>query len=294
MITSDMDQEEALAQLKRHGDAFLESVGFTLEEEEEDHSASEEECLEEEYEHSDDDQDLLEASKKTQSSKPSPSVSVVTFHEGPKSTSAAPGMSKREYKAFMSSKVAKLSMDPTSTKKRGREEDKEEEEEERENKILDRELNALLSSKGSALQGLLKSGRTADIVEYCAEESLSGRSRRKAMDEKLTKLGMKNEGKKKNIPLKMHLGMQKASVERGKKTLQEARESGMLTKALARQVEQSMGMGESKAKPSYRRDRGLSMGVGKYKDGALHISNREIKRIESQGNRGGRKKKRRT
>ncbi|RUP49962.1 hypothetical protein BC936DRAFT_140854 [Jimgerdemannia flammicorona] len=182
------------------------------------------------------------------------------------------GNSKVEYKAFMSSKVSKLEPPPPPPPKSVKEM-----EEEEKNLQNDRELQELL--------------KTSKLLEEYQVEEMSGKERRKFTEQKLVALGVKaSKGLK--VPTIISLGMQQKRKEREAKELEEAKHLGLYHHT----QKHLYPTGSASAKPDggkFRRDRGLGMGIGKFKEGVLTLSKQDIARVEgtvpSRGGRGGRR-----
>lgn len=97
------------------------------------------------------------------------------------------------------------------------------------------------------------------------------------------------------MPSKMRQGIREAAGERAAKEVERKQELGLLNskysrKLMGRQVADATMTGKKAA--SRDRDRGLSIGVGKYKNGTLHLSKDEVRRsLGESGGRGPAKKK---
>ncbi|KAI9208609.1 uncharacterized protein BJ171DRAFT_489512 [Polychytrium aggregatum] len=198
-------------------------------------------------------------------SKPSRSVvsapQVVVFDDR-QATRTEPIANKRDWRTFMSSDIKKMMEEPSKKKKLSEAEQKQDEEDDQN----DRELMDLL--KASKL-----------IEQYTASE-LTGKDRRAYQQNKMIELGAKVKQQK--MPQKMKTGLEKGRQIRQQKALQEAKDTGMYDSSLRRQI---MGLGAPSPKEKKRKtaDRGITNGVGRYKDGALVLSKKEIANIDSIG-----------
>ncbi|KAI8580733.1 hypothetical protein K450DRAFT_235699 [Umbelopsis ramanniana AG] len=180
---------------------------------------------------------------------------VVVFAEAVKKTIT--GSSKADYRAFMSSKVAKMEAPPPPPPKSVKEM-----EEEEENLAHDRELKELLA--------------TSKLLEEYEMEEMSGKERRKFNMNKLESLGVK-KSKPEQRPIAMRLGMEKKQKERDEKKLQHAKNIGMYDKSM-----KHLYAAASKPKERKRRDRGIDSGIGKMQGSTLTLSKTEIKRVNRQ------------
>ncbi|OZJ04761.1 hypothetical protein BZG36_01833 [Bifiguratus adelaidae] len=170
--------------------------------------------------------------------------------------------SKYDYKAFMariSSKVGKMDMEPPPPPTA------EEIEEEEENKRHDKELQDLLN--------------TTKLLENYEVEMMSGQERRRHHKKKLTELGAK-AGKGVKVPTAISLGMKTKERERAAAALEEAKNLGNYHRSIKHQFAVP---GKEKDSKAYRRDRGIGMGIGKFKGGMLTLSKADIARVERQG-----------
>ncbi len=80
-----------------------------------------------------------------------------------------------------------------------------------------------------------------------------------------------------SAPTKMQYGLLKAQKEREKKDVEKQKELGIYDPRL-RKGEARRGGGKDESK----RERGIGMGVGKFKNGALHISKKDVARVNSK------------
>ena len=120
-----------------------------------------------------------------------------------------------------------------------------------------------------ALQRLLRESNL--LVEYAARED-PGRLRHLTLESRISHLGGKEESKP-NIPLRIRKGIETAKKRREEKKEREASEAGILIPV------------KRKPKPQKTRERGLktASGVGKFENGMLKVSERDIRRINATG-----------
>jgi Domain of unknown function (DUF4602) len=120
-----------------------------------------------------------------------------------------------------------------------------------------------------ALQRLL---RESNILAEYHDRDDPGRLRHRTIESRISHLGGK-EGPKGNIPLRIRKGIETAKVQRQEKKEREAQEAGLIMPK------------KRKVKPVKTRERGLNTksGVGKFKNGMLQVSEREIRKINNAG-----------
>ncbi|KAI8324402.1 hypothetical protein GQ54DRAFT_327501 [Martensiomyces pterosporus] len=206
--------------------------------------------------------------------KPKRVPEVVVF-DGGSSAANKPSTTKFEYKSFMSSKISKINAKPPKPKTQ------KELKEEEEDKRNDRELKELLEGKV--------------MIERLHESQLTGQERHKYNTQKLAKLGMKVKTKEK-MPANMYFAVQRNRDERAKKSIQDAKDRGILNASMKRELELlhtgKTSDDNSKRKPRGDRglkiggDRGLKIGSGRFKDGVLHISKSHIARVNGSSSGG--------
>ncbi|TFL05770.1 hypothetical protein BDV98DRAFT_560617 [Pterulicium gracile] len=179
-------------------------------------------------------------------------------------------------KAFMSSKVSKLRQESTNDEQRPKY--KQEIDEDRNNAYNDAMLHRMVHTK------LLSGSLSEDI-------SLKPAARRKAMEGRLLELtGSSKLGKGENIIRKgernkastrVRKGLQDKVQERRKEKLEEAKDLGNYHRSLKRVYED-----EDADRPKKKRDRGLSMGVGRFSGGVLKLSRDDIAKATGTSGRG--------
>ena len=128
-----------------------------------------------------------------------------------------------------------------------------------------------------ALQRLL---RESNLLSEYATKDDPGRVRHLTLDSRISHLGGK-ESPKGKMPVRMRQGLELAKKKRQEKMEREAQEAGILMPV------------KRKAKVEKSRERGLktTSGVGKFKNGMLKISDRDIQRVNSNGSKGPRRGK---
>ncbi|KAI5848912.1 hypothetical protein BZA05DRAFT_475227 [Tricharina praecox] len=198
---------------------------------------------------------------------------VAVFHGADKRRTES--LSKREKRAFMSSKPPSLlAPTPTTTAPAGRAHGKSPEE-----KDDDAGEDEALNLKNDlALQQLL---RESHLLEGGRDGSLeaTGAARLKALNIRIEALGGKRDVAPQKMAMHMKKGIEGKKVEREKKRRREAKESGIVL--------------EKEVKEFKKRKRGGmagvdNPGVGRFKDGALVLSKRDVESIT--GGSGGRGK----
>ncbi|KAF9780241.1 hypothetical protein BJ322DRAFT_1205904 [Thelephora terrestris] len=194
--------------------------------------------------------------------------SVVTFQDPSKKpgTSASDRVLK---KAFMSSKISKLrkeSSNPSEGPKHSEDADLD---------LSNRQNDALLHK---LVHTQLLSG-----VANPDELNLTGAQRRKALEGRVLELAEKTKtgkgessvrkAERNKAARRVRLGIEAKQKAVKKQKLEEAKDLGNYHPTLKRIFED-----DSESRPS-RRDRGLKMGVGKYKDGVLKLNRNEIRSV---------------
>ncbi|KAF9907874.1 hypothetical protein BX616_000308 [Lobosporangium transversale] len=198
-------------------------------------------------------------------SKPRTSPEVVVFdaskvdRKGSSATST--GGTEFNFKKFMSSKVSKLDEAPAPMETPLTSEEKAEE---LENKRNDAELH-----------NLIKASR---LLEQYNADQLDGVERRRHQRDQLVSLGIQKKEKIKT-PLQISFGMIAKQRERDLKELEEAKNNGMYHKSIKHTF--AAAGGKKKEKP--RSERGLKTSMGRYKNGMLTLTEREIKAVQREG-----------
>lgn len=176
-----------------------------------------------------------------------------------------------EKRGFMASKCSKI-LDGVGGAGAAVKRDPEDEKEERLNLLRDKELEELI--------------RTHDLIKEYNESNLSGKDRRKFLENKALKIGA---FKKPHHPRDIRLGLHAAAVIRFNKRVEEARLSGAYNPRIKKDPRPALGLDSSEApyvdaKLGYKRkkrSRGLSMGIGSYKSGVLVLKNSDLGALKS-------------
>ncbi|OAQ29881.1 hypothetical protein K457DRAFT_18731 [Linnemannia elongata AG-77] len=205
-------------------------------------------------------------------SKPRSAAEIVVFDSSKidrKGTSAAGGSAEFSFKKFMSSKISKLDEAPPPMENPLTAEEKAEEVE--------------MKKNDAELHSLIKSSR---ILEQFAAEQLDGVERRRHQRDQLVNLGIQ---KKQNVkvPLQIKFGMMAKQRERDIKELEEAKNNGTYHKG----IKHTFAAAGGKKKETKRSDRGLKSSMGRFKNGMLTLTEKEIKSVQREGvkKKGGKK-----
>ncbi|KDN39328.1 hypothetical protein K437DRAFT_264595 [Tilletiaria anomala UBC 951] len=203
-------------------------------------------------------------------------------------------------KDFMSSKVSRITQtaesaaDRKGKRKAGEGESDPEVEDEKKNASNDRLLSQLLattifapgSSSGDdgRKRDLSSAATIARIMELSTPESKRGGG---AVGRGWGEMAFKKT-QNGRMPTNMQRGLENARKEREKKEVEREKELGIYRPELKR-GEASMSKGKDLKKD---RLRGLSMGVGTFRDGALRLSKQDIARVQNKGKNNGKNKRR--
>ncbi|KAF9132879.1 hypothetical protein BGX30_012501 [Mortierella sp. GBA39] len=206
-------------------------------------------------------------------SKPRSAAEIVVFDSSKidrkGTSSAAGGSAEFSFKKFMSSKISKLDEAPPPMENPLTAEEKAEEME--------------MKKNDSELHTLIKSSR---ILEQFAAEQLDGVERRRHQRDQLVSLGIQKQQNVK-VPLQIKFGMMAKQRERDVKELEEAKNNGTYHKGIKHTFAASGG----KKKETKRSDRGLKSSMGRFKNGMLTLTEKEIKSVQREGvkKKGGKK-----
>ncbi|KAF8974230.1 hypothetical protein BDZ97DRAFT_1899971 [Flammula alnicola] len=194
-------------------------------------------------------------------------VVVVFSDPGPKKSTTVDHVSKAQMKAFMSSKISKLtstSQDTTTVKNQA------DEEEDRTNAQNDALLHKLVHTK--LLSGSLST--ELDLSPAHRRKALAGRvleltgGAKLGKGEKLVRDAEKNKAAK-----RVREGLAHKQKERSKQELEEAKNLGNYHPTLKKVFEASSG-------PTTRkREKGLKMGVGKFSNGSLRLTRDDVNMV---------------
>ncbi|KAF9964401.1 hypothetical protein BGZ70_006510 [Mortierella alpina] len=198
------------------------------------------------------------------STKPRAGPQVVVFDASKvdrKGASASGGGSEFSFKKFMSSKISKLDEAPPPMENPLTAEEKAEE---LENKRNDAELHSLI--------------KASRLLEQYNADQLDGVDRRRHQRDQLVSLGIQ---KKENVkvPLQISFGMMSKQRERDMKELEEAKNNGTYHKS----IKHTFAAAGGKKKEKSRSDRGLKSSMGRFKNGMLTLSEKEIKSVQREG-----------
>ncbi|ORY86181.1 hypothetical protein BCR37DRAFT_385663 [Protomyces lactucae-debilis] len=210
----------------------------------------------------------------------SPTVEVVSFDERNLTRNSDP-FERQGYKAFMSSKVSKQSgtktIAPPGRRKRKAEAGEDASDSEDDIK------------KDKALQRLLRDAHLLDGTTE-ALELQGGKARQQSVAEQLKRSGAKQVAQRK-MPVGMRLGMRDAAKKKATAHEESMRENGIITAKKTHADKQAM---MPRKKQKKERSLGTMAGVGRYKNGTLTISKREIDSVNGTGaKQGGKKGKKR-
>ncbi|KAJ3045640.1 hypothetical protein HDV00_007764 [Rhizophlyctis rosea] len=188
---------------------------------------------------------------------------VVVFNDTSSTRKETSGNAS-DWRAFMSDKVKLVAGErpkPRISKK--------EAEQDAEDDQNDRDLMDLL--------------KTTKLVEQYTADELVGKDRRKYNQQKVVELGGKAP-KPQKAPLPMRIGFKMGLERIAQKRLQEAKDMGMYHSSLKTQIMGDTARAAKEAEQTKRkmarRDRGIDGGFGKFKDGALIVSKKEIESVE--------------
>ncbi|KAF9570140.1 hypothetical protein EC968_002158 [Mortierella alpina] len=198
------------------------------------------------------------------STKPRAGPQVVVFDASKvdrKGTSASGGGAEFSFKKFMSSKISKLDEAPPPMENPLTAEEKAEE---LENKRNDAELHSLI--------------KASRLLEQYNADQLDGVERRRHQRDQLVSLGIQ---KKENVrvPLQISFGMMSKQRERDMKELEEAKNNGTYHKS----IKHTFAAAGGKKKEKSRSDRGLKSSMGRFKNGMLTLTEKEIKSVQREG-----------
>ncbi|KAF9426341.1 hypothetical protein BGZ94_006656 [Podila epigama] len=201
------------------------------------------------------------------SSKPRTGGDIVVFdaskfdRKGLSGTSASAGGTEFNFKKFMSSKISKLDEAPAPMENPLTAQEKAEE---LENKRNDAELHSLI--------------KNSRLLEQYNAEHLDGVDRRRHQRDQLVSLGIQKK-EKIRVPFQISLGMMAKQRERDVKELEEAKNNGTYHKS----IKHTFAAAGGKKKERSRSDRGLKTSMGRFKNGTLVLSEREIKSVQREG-----------
>ncbi|WFD48242.1 hypothetical protein GLX27_002910 [Malassezia furfur] len=250
----------------------------------------------------DDGEDLLQSAM-TQPPAPSTSaaprrrpVETVVFSEtrGAPSGASVPASARRN---FMSSKIEKINAQDTAQPAAGSDDDEEGEEDQRAN---DRKLAELLSTSlfapGTSTHKRKLNTTTnetlARVMELSTSDTLHAHAAGSGWGEK--QLRAQELGK---MPARIRAGLRRAAGERRERDIELQKELGLWNPRYQNHAQLSRGSAtERGSRPTEpkKRMRGIGSGVGSFRNGTLHLSEADVRRIQGpprgQARRRGKKK----
>ncbi|KAF7301342.1 hypothetical protein MIND_00699400 [Mycena indigotica] len=207
----------------------------------------------------------------------------VVHFAGPSTTKSNQSFSAAQKKAFLSSKVSKLS---DFSSQPGRTSTQVDDEEERTNAQNDALLHRLVHTK--LLSGSLN--EELDLTSAQRKKALAGRVMELAGGARLGK-GEKRvrEGERNKASKHVREGLVRKQKERQAKHLEEAKNMGNYHPTIKKLFEDTKST-------TKRRERGMGMGVGRFSGGMLKLGKDDISRVQNGafsqgGNKGGRKRR---
>lgn len=199
---------------------------------------------------------------------------------------------KSHRKQFMSSKIQEINRDPIE---RAQESARSGEDDEEDQWANDRKLSELLSTTLFAPGAANDTGKKrklntttnetlARVLELSNSDTLHAPGRA-GSGWGATQLRAQELGR---MPGAMRAGMRRAAGERRARELETQKELGLWHPSLHRKQQQNRATAtERGAKPTQpkKRLRGIGSGIGKFRGGTLHLSDKDVQRIKSQGSR---------
>ncbi|CCM05647.1 uncharacterized protein FIBRA_07877 [Fibroporia radiculosa] len=206
--------------------------------------------------------------------KTNPSNVVVFSDEHSRSAPPAPKMTKAQMKAFMSSKVTRLTQD---VQDQSSGDEPENEDEEKTNAQNDALLHRLVHTR--ILSGSLNPD--LDLTPAQRKKALAGRVLEAAGKAKLGKgEGIVRAAERNKAAKRVREGMVTKQIERSQKELEEAKQLGNYHPTLKKLYDAS-----SQTHSKRKRTKGLGMGVGTFKGGVLKLSKADISLMQDSGSR---------
>ncbi|KAG6918934.1 hypothetical protein DXG01_010589 [Tephrocybe rancida] len=204
---------------------------------------------------------------------------VVVFQDIGRTSTRSDPATKSQKKAFMSSRVSKLREDASGAQKK--EQTEEEKDDEHTNAQNDAILHRLVHTK--LLSGSLNPD--LDMTPAHRRKALAGRVLELSGTAKLGKGEKSVREKERNQASKrVREGLKEKQKERSRQELEEAKDLGNYHPTLKKLFEDSDGPSAKK------RERGLRMGVGKFRGGLLQLGREDIDKVmgASRGSSQGR------
>ncbi|KAN0062226.1 hypothetical protein ACQY0O_005407 [Thecaphora frezii] len=229
-------------------------------------------------------------------------VETVVFGGDASATSSPldPSSSKRGWKAFMSSKISKISEEPSDTPEPKTRRSKAEQDEEKQLESNDRLLSHLLSTTlfapGAEREGKKRNLSSNDTLARILELSATETQRKGvALGRGWGEMELQRRQLAK-MPAKIRQDVRRANAERRDQEREKAKELGTWHPSLKANYSNKATATEMgvKAEPK-KRLRGIGAGIGKFKDGTLSLSKSDVRKINgpSGSDRGDSKNKKR-
>ena len=226
----------------------------------------------------DDDLDLMERAQAPKQRIPE----TVVFSDPSKR--ARDTQSKSTRKQFMSSKIQDLHKEPVEAVSDAPKADSDDDDDQRAN---DRQLSELLSTTlfapGTADATKKRKLTTttnetlARVMELSSADTIGSRAPGTGWAEK--KLKAQELGK---VPARIRAGLRRAAGERRDRDIETQKELGLWNPKMQKQSRMKRGSETergSRAMQPKKRQRGIGSGVGKFRGGALHLSEADVRRI---------------
>ncbi|EON98144.1 hypothetical protein UCRPA7_6455 [Phaeoacremonium minimum UCRPA7] len=210
----------------------------------------------------------------------------VIDHTSSRPTTTTSTMTKRELRAYLSSRPPSAFDDESSTQPKAKPPKAKDADPEDED-------SATLLANDLALQRLIAESKilSSAAASPSADRAFAeGRTRRITTDMRLQALGSRDSVlAQKKMPMGIRKGIAGAAAAREEKRRREAKENGII-------LERAIGGGKNKAAGKRRRAGGLAVdmpGVGRMKGAELRLSQRDIRSMETPREKPGGKKRRR-
>jgi len=193
-------------------------------------------------------------------------------------------IAKASQRSFMSSKVSRVVRDPDTTVADNSKEGDSEDEQDRSNAMNDAELHRLLHTR------LLSAAVNTEVASSTAQ-------RKKALEGRVLELANRSKlghGEKyvrvtehKKAAKHIRIGMKHKQKKKDEKQLEDAKNAGNYHPALKK----LFGSSSDASKAAPKRERGLSMGIGRHTSSGLRLSKAEIATVNGPSSSGSRPRK---
>ncbi|KAG6837558.1 hypothetical protein H0H93_007739 [Arthromyces matolae] len=195
---------------------------------------------------------------------------VIVFQDLQQKSNRPSSVKDMQMKSFMSSKISKLRQASPQAGKRRKKSEEEEEEEERTNAQNDAMLHRLVHTQ--LLSGSLNP--ELDMTPAQRRKALAGRVLELSGSAKLGKGEKSVRDKEHNKASKrVRDGLKEKQQERARQRLEQAKELGNYHPTLKNMFE------DNEAPSSKKRERGLKMGVGKFRGGLLQLGQEDLRLV---------------